>query len=151
LTKPKVYAKGALALFSVKDINLSDFKNALLKAKLIAIANPKTAPYGEAAIEAMKNAGIYQEVLPKIIYAETVSAVIPYTINEADVGIVAKSAFFSKKMKKYKNFADVPKNLYKPISQGIILLSDKKEATVFYNFLISQEAQVIFRKYGYLE
>ena len=107
-TKPKVYAKGAIALFSVKNIDLTNFKNALLKAKLIAIANPKSAPYGNVAITALKNAKIYQKVLPKLIYAETVSAVIPYTINQADVGIIAKSIIFSKNLKKYKNFADVP-------------------------------------------
>ena len=151
LTKPKVYAKGALALFSVKDINLSNFKNALLKAKLIAIANPKSAPYGNVAITALKNAKIYQKVLPKLIYAETVSAVIPYTINQADVGIIAKSAIFSKSLKKYKNFADVPKNLYKPIAQGVVLLKDKNEAKKFYEFLLSDEAKEIFKKYGYLE
>jgi molybdate transport system substrate-binding protein len=150
-TKPKVYAKGAIALFSVKNIDLTNFKNALLKAKLIAIANPKTAPYGEASMEAIKNSGIYQKVLPKIVYAETVSAVIPYTINEADIGVVAKSALFSKNLKKYKNYADVPKNLYKPISQGIILLNDKKEAKMFYEFLLSDKAKEIFKKYGYLE
>ena len=151
LKKPKVYAKGALALFSIKDINLSDFKNALLKAKLIAIANPKSAPYGDVAITALKNAKIYQKVLPKLIYAETVSAVIPYTINQADVGIIAKSAIFSKELKKYKNFADVPKNLYKPIAQGVVLLKDKNEAKKFYEFLLSDEAKEIFKKYGYLE
>lgn len=150
-TKPVIYAKGAIALFSVKDMDLHDFKQALLNAKLIAIANPKTAPYGRAAVEAMKNAGIYNQVLNRLVYAETVTAVIPYTINEADVGIVAKSSLFSPKMKKYKNFAEVPANLYKPINQGIILLNKSKDAQKFYNFILSDTAKKIFKKYGYLE
>ncbi len=150
-TKPKVYAKGAIALFSVKNINLKDFKNALLKAKSVAIANPKTAPYGRAAVEAVKNAGIYPNVREKFVFAETVSAVIPYTLNSADVGIVAKSSLFSPKMNKYKNFADVPENLYKPINQGIVIFNNKNETVKFYNFIFSEDAKEIFKKYGYIE
>jgi len=149
-TAPVVYAKGAIALFSVKNINLNDFKNALLNSKLIAIANPKTAPYGRAAVEAMKSAGIYDKIAGKLVYAETVTAVIPYTINEADVGIVAKSALYSPKMKQYRNFADVSAKLYKPINQGIILLDKKDGALKFYNFILSDKAKEIFKKYGYI-
>ena len=150
-TGPKVYAKGAIALFSVKNINLKDFKNALLKAKSVAIANPKTAPYGRAAVEAMKNAGIYPNIREKLVFAETVSAVIPYTLNSADVGIVAKSSLFSKQMKRYKNFADVPQNLYNPIDQGIVIFNKKNETIKFYNFIFSEDAKEIFKKYGYIE
>ena len=149
-TKPVIYAKGAIALFSVKNINLHNFKNALLSAKLIAIANPKTAPYGRAALESFKNAGIYDKILDKLVYAETVTAVIPYTINEADVGVVAKSSLYSPKMSKYKNFVEVPSNLYKPINQGIILLNNNDDAKKFYNFILSSKAKEIFKKYGYV-
>ncbi|AZV45886.1 molybdate ABC transporter substrate-binding protein [Nautilia sp. PV-1] len=149
-SKPKIYAKGAIALFSVKNIKLDNFKKALLNAKSIAIANPKTAPYGRAAVEAMKNAGIYGNVKNRLIFAETVSAVIPYTVNSADIGIVAKSSLFSPKMKKYKNFADVPKSLYKPINQGIIMLNNKKGTVKFYNFIFSDDAKEVFKKYGYI-
>jgi molybdate transport system substrate-binding protein len=149
-TAPVVYAKGAIALFSVKNIDLKNFKKACLNAKLIAVANPKTAPYGRAAVEAFKNAGIYAAVKPKLVYAETVTAVIPYTVNEADMGVVAKSALFSPKMRKYKNFSDVPDKLYKPINQGIILLNNKKDAQKFYKFILSAKAKEIFKKYGYV-
>jgi len=150
-TEPKVYAKGAIALFSVKNINLKDFKNALLKAESVAIANPKTAPYGRAAVEAVKNAGIYPDIREKFVFAETVSAVIPYTLNSADVGIVAKSSLFSKQMKRYKNFSDVPQNLYNPIDQGIVIFNKKNETVKFYNFIFSEDAKEIFKKYGYIE
>lgn len=149
--KPAVYAKGAIALFSVKKFNLHNFRKALLRAGSIAIANPKTAPYGRAAVEAMKNAGIYKRVLNKLVYAETVSAVIPYTLNSADIGIVSKSSLFSGKMKKYRNFADVPQNLYKPIDQGITILNKKRVSVEFYNFIFSKEAKNIFKKYGYTD
>jgi len=150
-TKSKVYAKGAIALFSVKNIDLKNFKQTLLNVNSIAIANPKTAPYGRAAVEAMKKAGIYEKIKHKLVFAETVSAVIPYTINSVDVGIIAKSSVFPQKMKKYKNFADVPEDLYKPINQGIVILNHKNETLKFYNFIFSKEAKQIFKKYGYID
>ena len=149
-TKPEIYAKGAISLFSVKNINLKNFKKALLSAKAIAIANPKTAPYGKAAIEAMKNARMWDSVKSRLVYAETVSAVIPYTINSADIGIVAKSALFSPKMRRFTNISDVPTNLYNPIRQGIIILNKKPDTIKFYNFIFSKEAREIFKKYGYV-
>lgn len=151
VTKPKVYAKGAIALFSVKIKNLS--MKSLLNADRIAIANPKTAPYGRAAVEAMKNAGIYPKVKDKLVYAETVTAVIPYAINGADVGIVAKSSLFSPKMKKLGvyYYKDVNPKLYSPIKQGIVLLKGaSKSAYEFYDFVLSKTAAEIFRKYGYM-
>jgi len=150
-TPPVVYAKGGLALFSVKNIDLSDFKKALLNAKLIAVANPKTAPYGQATLEAFKNAGVYGKIKNKLIYSESVTGVIPYTINEADIGVVAKSSLYSDKMKKFKNFKDVPEQLYTPIKQGIVILNDKDSAKRFYEFILSKKAKDIFKKYGYVE
>jgi molybdate transport system substrate-binding protein len=147
-TEPKVYAKGAICLFSVKHNDLS-LKN-LLKYDQIAIANPKTAPYGKAAVEAFKNAGIYNKIKNKLVYAETVSAVIPYSINSTDVGVVAKSALFSPKIKRIKFFSkEIDPKLYTSINQGVVLLSNKKEAKDFYDFILSNEAKRIFEKYGY--
>jgi molybdate transport system substrate-binding protein len=146
--KPQIYAKGAIAVFSVKrKLSLKD----LPKLKCIAIANPKTAPYGRAAIEAFKNAGIYDKIKDKIVYAESVSAVIPYTVNSCDAGIIAKSSIYSKNIKEIGKFyySDIPQKLYNPIKQGILLLSDKKDAEKFYNFMLSKKAKEILKKYGY--
>ncbi|WP_457561141.1 molybdate ABC transporter substrate-binding protein [Caminibacter sp.] len=150
-TKPVVYAKGAIGLFSVKFKNLS--LNNLKNLKCIAIANPKTAPYGRAAIEAFKKAGIYDNIKNKLVYAETVSSVIPYAVNSCDVGVIAKSSIFSKNIKNIGNFyyKDIPSNLYSPIKQGIVLLSDKKAAKEFYDFMLSKKAKEILKKYGYIE
>jgi molybdate transport system substrate-binding protein len=151
ITKPKVYAMGAIALFSTKIKNLS--MKSLLKANEIAIANPKTAPYGRAALEAMKNAHIYNKVKSKLVYAETVTAVIPYTVNSADIGIVAKSSLYSPKIKNIGKFyaKDINPKLYKPIKQGIVILKGaNKDAYKFYDFILSKKAAKIFKKYGYM-
>ncbi|EDM24003.1 molybdate ABC transporter substrate-binding protein [Caminibacter mediatlanticus TB-2] len=151
LTKPKVFARGLISLFSVKYDNLSI--KSLLTAKQIAIANPKFAPYGKAAIEMMKNAKIYNKIKDKLIYSETVTGVIPYVINSADIGIIAKSSLYSKKIKNLGKYyyKDVNISLYSPINQGVVLLTNKKEARNFYNFLFTKKAKNIFKRYGYLE
>ena len=157
LTKPVVYAQGSLAMLSTKK---RDFKDGIRivtnkDIKRIAIANPNTAPYGKAAVEALKNAGLYTKIKSKFIYGESVSQTVAYTVTAADLGFIAKSSLFSPKMKRFKkgiNFIDVDPKLYTPISQGIVLLKysvKKREAQAFYNFILSKEAKNIFKLYGY--
>jgi molybdate transport system substrate-binding protein len=150
ITKPKVYAKGAIALFSVKYKPSLDL---LLKVSQIAIANPKFAPYGLAAVEVFKNRGIYDKIKDKLIYSETVSGVIPYVLHSADIGVVAKSSLYSRKIKQIGKFfyKDIDKRLYTPIKQGVVLLKDNEDARKFYDFLFSKKAKEIFKKYGYIE
>jgi molybdate transport system substrate-binding protein len=148
ITKPKVYAKGRLVLFSIrkKFTSLNDLQN----LDTIAVANVKTAPYGKAAIEVLKNAKLYEKVKDKLVYAETVNQVISYVKNAADAGFVAKSSMFSPKMKQYKNnYIDIDSKLYSPINQGIVIIKDSLEAKKFYNFIFSKKAKLIFKKYGY--
>ncbi len=157
ITKPKIYAKGSLALLSSTP---QDFNNNIIittnkKIQTIAVANPKTAPYGKAAIEALKKANLYKRVKNKLIFTETVSQAVAYTLKATDMGFVAKSLLFSPKMAKYKkgiNWIEVNPNLYTPINQGIVILkngSKNKDVQEFYNFILSKKAKKIFKKYGY--
>jgi molybdate transport system substrate-binding protein len=146
LIKPKIYAYGAIVLFSRKPIN-GNYKEIFLNASSIAIANPKTAPYGKAAVEFLKNTNLYDKVKDKLVYAETVSAALSYALYSTDVGIIAKSLLFSSNTKKYKNWIDLPNN-YTPIAQGVVLIN--KKAKNFYNFLFSDAAKDILKKYGYI-
>jgi len=152
---PKVYVKGLLALFTTKDFNISKGLDSLTnpKIKKIAIANYKTAPYGEAAKEALEKLNLYNKLKPKFIYGESIGQTLIFTLKAADVGIVAKSLLYSKELSKYKegvNFVEIKPTLYNPIKQAALLISNSKEATNFYNFLFSKEAKDIFRKYGYI-
>ena len=158
LTKPLVYAKGTLALLSVKKYKLSE-GFALLKSKniqRIAVANPKTAPYGEATEEALKNAQIYDAVKRKFIYGESISTTLSYARTAADIGIVASSSLYSPQMQHYKkgsNWVPLDTQLYKPIEQGIVLLKRAGENAgyrAFYEFILSESAKKIFQKYGYI-
>ncbi len=155
VNKPVVYAKGALALLSSKKRDFS--KGVMLlkdsHIKKIAIANPKTAPYGKAAVDAMKKVGIYKDLKDKFVYAQSVSQAVVYSIIAADIGFVAKSSLYSKKMRKYKegvNWAEVDPSLYSPIKQGVVLLKNyNKDTKKFYDFILGKKAKGIFKEFGY--
>jgi len=158
-TIPKVYAKGSLAYFSSKKLDFTKSLNELLEdenIKQIAIANPKTAPYGIASFEALKNAKVFDNVKSKFVYGESISQTIMYSVSATDIGIIAKSSLFSKNMSKYKeniNWKEVDAKLYTPIKQGIVILKrtkNKEEAQAFYDFIFSKNAKDIFNNYGYL-
>lgn len=157
ITKPLIYAQGTLAILSP---NQRSFKHGikLLKSKLvkrIAVANPKTAPYGVATFEALEKIGIVSDIKNKIIYGESISQTVSYTQLVADVGIVAKSSLFSPRLKKYHenvHWVEVDKTLYTPINQGVVLLKHAKEnknAKLFYHFLLSNKGKNILKQYGY--
>lgn len=157
VSEPVVYAQGGLAYLSVQERDFSKGM-ALLEDPMvtrIAIANPKTAPYGKAAVEAMKSAGVYERIKAKLVYAESISQTVSYTVTAAQIGLIAKSSLYSPHMAEYKkdvNWASVDPSLYTPIKQGVVLLKyskGKPEYKAFYDFILSAQAKKIFRRYGY--
>ena len=150
--KPVIYAQGTLAIFSAKKRDLKDIF-VINRVKRVALANPKTAPYGKAAYEAIVNAKLIDKNIKKIVYAENISQTVQYALISADIGIIAKSSLYAPPMLKYKekeNFIEIDKSLYEPIKQGITLLNTKKEVKEFYDFILSKKAKIIFKKYGYI-
>ncbi len=157
ITKPLVYAQGELAYLSVNPIDFSKgialvTDNSITK---IAVANPKTAPYGKAAIEAMKNGGVYERVKRKFVYAQSISQTVTYAITAADIGFIAKSSLYSPEMSRYKkgiNWVAVDSKLYSAIKQGIVILkygANNSEYKAFYDFILSSKGKAILKKYGY--
>ena len=155
--KPVVYAKGTLALFSLKKRDYSSKIFVLQNPDIhkIAIANPKTAPYGRAAKEALKNAKLYQNLKGKFVYGESISQTVAYASTAADIGIIATSALYAPQMQAYKesiHWMVIDTSHYEPIEQGMIILknaADKREATYFYEFMLSPKAKEILKRYGY--
>lgn len=158
-TKPVVYAEGAIALLSSSERDFGKGAVALLKDQSIgkiAIANPKTAPYGKAAMQMLEKADLLAVVKPKLIYAESITQAVQYTMTAADLGIIAASSLYSDKMKHFqqdKHYTRIDTTLYTPIKQGVVLLKhadNNEEASAFYDFLLGDEAKSIFKSYGYL-
>lgn len=152
--KPVVYAQGVLAFLSNKKRNPCKEETVLNDddIKKIAIANPKTAPYGVAAVEALKNAKLYEKHKEKFVYGESISQTVLYATMAADIGIVAASSLHSPQLSKYHegiHWWELNEELYTPISQGIVMIEESKDAKAFYDFILSVEAKEIFKKYGY--
>ena len=87
-----VYAEGTLAYLTVKPYDLSKGLDIVKdpQIKRIAVANPKTAPYGIATREALKNAGLYETIKSKFIFGESISQTVSYTVTATDLWIYCK-------------------------------------------------------------
>ncbi len=149
--------KVKVAMLSVRGFDVTKGLEVLKdpKIKTIVIANPKTAPYGAASIEAFKNAGIYDAIKDKIVEAGSIGEALSQTLKAGDIGFVAASAMYSPKMAEYKEgkeFNLVDSKLYTTIDQGIVILKNgekNKLAKDFYDFILGEKGKEIFAKYGY--
>jgi len=103
IEKPKLFCCGLVVYWTNKDLNL---KGDILEIKSeniqkIAIANPQNAPFGIAAVEALNSVSVYDSIKPKVIFAENVSQISQYVLNNnVDVGFTSKSVVLSPKSKK---------------------------------------------------
>ena len=155
---PKVYANGALVLWTMKDVDLSDWQ-ALLSSKVIdkiAVANPKTAPYGRETMNALQYYKLTTSLQPKLVFGESISQANQYIQSRAaDIGFTAKSVVLSPEMKGQGKWIDVPSVSYQPIAQGAVILKYGKDnhakvSQQFFDFIYSAKARAIFERYGYL-
>ena len=143
-----VYAEGQLALYAPGlDVSGDD---AVLKGDFekLAIADPGAAPYGAAAVEALRALGLYGAIGPKLVMGENISQALQFVESgNAELGFVAASQVLDK--------ADVwlvPADLHAPIAQGAVLLkqgADNAAARAFLDFLRSEEAVVVIEAAGY--
>lgn len=155
--KPKVYAYGRIGIWipNSKSIDISRGIDTLLEPKIkkISIANPRHAPYGRAAVEALKSRGIYNKIEDKLILGENASQAVQFAMSGAsDATIAPLSLAISEPMKSKGSFYLFPKNWHKPIIQGYALLKRAKSnisANSFEKFVNSLEARRVFEKYGF--
>ena len=119
----------------------------------IAIANPAHAPYGRAAVAALKKAGVFDKVESKLVYGENISQAAQFVESgNAQAGIIAMSLVLSPAMKDRGSRWEIPADLHPPIEQGAIVLrsSAKKEvARAFLEFVKSAEGSALLESYGF--
>jgi molybdate transport system substrate-binding protein len=147
-----VYAIGVLALWvppgsrakitSIADVASPD-------VKVIAIAKPELAPYGDAAVESLRHAGLWEKVQARVVYGENISVVRQYGASgNADVVFTA----YSLVMKEPGKVLQVGDEYHKPIAQalGIVKASKNAEAArAFAEFLLRGKGREILTAYGY--
>jgi len=121
--------------------------------KKIAIANPQHAPYGRAAVGALKHAGLYDRLTERLVLGENVSQAAQFTESgNAQAGFVALAHAVSPAIKRTGKFWVVPADYYPPLEQGVVIIArsqNKEEATAFLDYVKTKEASEVLRKYGF--
>ena len=149
------YAVGKLVLWSA-NADLVDSAGAVLNTgsfKHLALANPKTAPYGAAAIEALTKLKVLAELQPRIVQGENISQAHQFVVSgNAELGFVALSQVYQDGKLSGGSMWAVPAHLYAPIRQGAVLLAKgkgKPAAAALLAYLKGDKARAIIRSYGY--
>lgn len=157
LEKPVIYAKGSLIICAKRGTNLVNWQQAILNPaiKKIALANPKTAPYGKAAAEALGFYNLNEKITAKIVFGESISQVNTYlTTGNAQVAFTTEAFLYERLDKNKIVWKRVDSKTYSEIKQSAILLkhagkSKDNAARKFYTYLLSSSAQKIIGKSGY--
>jgi molybdate transport system substrate-binding protein len=149
------YAIGQLVLWS-KQTGYVDDKGAVLKTgdyRHIAIANPKLAPYGLAAMETLKHLGLTDAVTPKIVQGENIGQTYQFAASgNAQLGFVALSQVMEDGKLREGSAWIVPSTMHEPIRQDAIVLNSAKDnaaATALMEYLKGDKARAIIKSYGY--
>ncbi|KAA0212477.1 MAG: molybdate ABC transporter substrate-binding protein [Leptolyngbya sp. PLA3] len=152
---PRVYAAGRLVLWSLRSSNLNTEWPGVLEGeevRRIAIANPRHAPYGRAAEEALRAAGVLDRVQPKLVFGESVEQAATFVrTGSAEVGLLPKSQAVAPPMLDEGVWTDIPDELYEPILHGAVVMKSAAEADAagsFVDFLFGPEARAIFARGG---
>ncbi len=154
------YATGRLALWS-KQANLVDDKGEVLRSnrfeklgvQKIAMADPKLAPYGAAAMEVIQHLGVQASVAPKLVHGESIGQTYQFVSTEnAQLGFVAVSQISFEGRITQGSAWVVPQHLHTPLKQDAVLLNagkDNKAAQALLKYLQGDKAKAIIRQYGY--
>lgn len=151
------YATGRIAIWMRKDAK-ADLARLGWKALLepgverIAIANPEHAPFGRAAVAALRNAGLYEQVRKRLVYGENIAQAAQFAASgSAQAGILALSLAISPAMRDGQRW-EISADLHPPIEQGAVILknaSDKEGARAFMDFLKSDAGRKILELHGF--
>ncbi len=147
------YAEGKIVLFSL-DPKLVDAEGAVLRSQdsfsKIAIANPKIAPYGKAAIQLMRHLGVYDEIEHKVVTGANIAQTYQFIMTRnAQLGFVSLSQLTGSNNGSHWTPSE---HLYPPIQQDAVLLlkgEGNEAASAFLEFLKGPEALEIIEYYGY--
>jgi molybdate transport system substrate-binding protein len=116
----------------------------------LAIANPEHAPYGRAAVAALRSLGVYGQVEKKLVLGENVAQTLQFVESgAADVGMVALSLALAPSMQSRGRYWEVPLDAYPRMEQGGMLVKDSPEARQFRAFLLSPSGRAILKQYGF--
>src|SRR5215471_9982738 len=153
-----LYATGRIVVWVTKDSPVAVDKleiKALVEPSVrkIAVANPEHAPYGRAAVAALKALNIYDEVASRLVFGENIAQTAQFVQSgAADVGILALSLAVAPQMREVGRFWQVPVEAYPRIEQGGIILKSSKHletALAFREFILGDHGRQVLKDYGF--
>jgi molybdate transport system substrate-binding protein len=161
LTEPGTmyeYAVGKIVLWVLNQspVDLSKGLSILTDTRInkIAIADPAHAPYGRAAVDALKNDKLYDAVKGKLVQGENIAQTAQFVQSgSADIGILALSLALAPTLQKQGRYEEIPDTLYPPIEQAAVVLKASKEkraAEAFITFLKKSETIALMKRYGFV-
>lgn len=149
------YAIGTLVLWSAQPGTV-DAKGDVLKSgdfKHLAIANPKLAPYGAAALQVMEKLGVATALQPRLVQGENIAQTFQFvSTGNAQLGFVALSQVMADGTIRSGSAWQVPASLHEPIRQDAVLLmpgKDSAAASALLTYLRGSKARAIIQSYGY--
>jgi molybdate transport system substrate-binding protein len=149
------YAIGTLVLWSAQPGTV-DAKGDVLKSgdfKHLAIANPKLAPYGAAALQVMEKLGVATALQPRLVQGENIAQTFQFvSTGNAQLGFVALSQVMADGKIRSGSAWQVPASLHEPIRQDAVLLmpgKDSAAASALLTYLRGSKARAIIQSYGY--
>jgi molybdate transport system substrate-binding protein len=151
------YATGHIVLWTRHDSGI-DVKRGLTvlteaRVRRVAIANPEHAPYGRAAVAALRHEKLYEGVRPKLVLGENISQAAQFAQSgSADVGLLALSLALSPALKSSGTYVAVPESWYPPIEQAAVVLASSRQkalARQFIDYLKRPASVRVLQSYGF--
>lgn len=123
------------------------------RVRRIAIANPEHAPYGRAAMAALRHAGIAESIRPKLVLGENIAQAAQFVQSgNADAGLIALSLALAPVMQASGSYVDIPQSSFPPIEQAAVVISRSRQiaaAERFLAYLRQPEAVELLRASGF--
>jgi len=155
----RLYAHGRIGIMVphgsplLADGQLKDLAAALKDGRLqkFAVANPEHAPYGKRAEEALRHAGLWDAIRPKLVLGENIAQAAQFaTSGSAQGGVVALSLALAPSVAKLGRFELIPEAWHRPLLQRMVLMNGAPPpARAFYDYLSTPAAQAIMVSYGF--
>jgi molybdate transport system substrate-binding protein len=153
-----LYAVGKIVVWVRNDSRLDISKGLTALAgpgiHKVAIANPQHAPYGRAAEEALRKAGVYDAIKDRLVLGENISQAAQFAESgNADAGILALSLALSPELKEKGRFWRVPEDLYAPILQGVVAVRASRNpqgAQAFLDYIKTPAMSALLDRYGFV-
>jgi len=153
-----LYARGRIVLWVPKASRVALERGlaslAAPEVRRIAIANPKHAPYGQRAEEALRAAGVWKQVEPKLVYGENIAHTAQFVqTGNAQVGIIALSLAVNPELSKRGGYWLIPSDLHAPLEQGFVVTkraAGNALAKRFAEYIGSEQARAVMIRYGFV-